>query len=75
MVLEAALSLGILYANQGRLKEAEAMYQQALSGFQTVLGPSHWKSQSVMRSLQSLEQAKGTDSGRAILGRIGANAN
>ena len=31
-------SLGILCANQGRLKEAEEMYLQALDGFQTILG-------------------------------------
>ncbi|KAF9891382.1 hypothetical protein FE257_004238 [Aspergillus nanangensis] len=34
-------SLGKLYSDQGRLKEAEAMYQRALAGREHALGPDH----------------------------------
>ncbi|KAK1656358.1 hypothetical protein BDP81DRAFT_364381 [Colletotrichum phormii] len=33
--------LGILYSDQGRLKEAEAMYERALQGKEKALGPDH----------------------------------
>ncbi|KAJ5899929.1 hypothetical protein N7495_004673 [Penicillium taxi] len=33
--------LGSLYRNQGKLKEAEEMYQRALAGYEKVLGPDH----------------------------------
>jgi tetratricopeptide (TPR) repeat protein len=34
-------SLGILYADQGRLQGAEAMYQRALDGYEKAWGPDH----------------------------------
>jgi tetratricopeptide (TPR) repeat protein len=34
-------SLGILYAGQGRLQDAEAMYQRALAGYEKACGPDH----------------------------------
>ncbi|KAK1948852.1 hypothetical protein LY78DRAFT_709072 [Colletotrichum sublineola] len=33
--------LGLLYSDQGRLKEAEAMYERALKGYEKALGPDH----------------------------------
>jgi tetratricopeptide (TPR) repeat protein len=33
--------LGNLYVDQGRLKEAEAMYQRALEGYEKALRPDH----------------------------------
>ena len=33
--------LGILYADQGKLDEAEKMYQRALQGYEKALGPDH----------------------------------
>ncbi|KAK2742603.1 Nephrocystin-3-like protein 2 [Colletotrichum kahawae] len=33
--------LGILYSDQGRLKEAEAMYDRALQGYEKAWGPDH----------------------------------
>jgi len=51
--------MGILYRIQGRLAEAESMYQRAQSGFQAALGPSHWKSKAVELNLESLRRAKG----------------
>jgi hypothetical protein len=54
--------LGPLYADQGRLAEAEAMamYQRAPSGFQASLRPSHPNSELVLRNIHSLQHAKGT---------------
>jgi hypothetical protein len=46
--------------DQGRLEEAEAMFQRALSGFQAVLGPSHPKSELVSRNIQYLQHVTGT---------------
>jgi tetratricopeptide (TPR) repeat protein len=34
-------SLGLLYADQGKLAEAEAMYERALEGKEKALGPDH----------------------------------
>ncbi|OXV07471.1 hypothetical protein Egran_04766 [Elaphomyces granulatus] len=33
--------LGLLYADQGKLDEAEKMYQRALQGYEKALGPGH----------------------------------
>ena len=33
--------LGMLYADQGKLGEAEKMYQRALEGYEKALGPEH----------------------------------
>lgn len=33
--------LGDLYSDQGKLKEAEEMYQRALAGYEKALGPNH----------------------------------
>jgi tetratricopeptide (TPR) repeat protein len=40
-VLDAVHLLGNLYANQGKLGEAEKMYEQALRGFEEALGVGH----------------------------------
>ncbi|KAF4486533.1 Nephrocystin-3 [Colletotrichum fructicola Nara gc5] len=34
-------NLGLLYSDQGRLKEAEAMYERALQGYEKAWGPDH----------------------------------
>jgi len=34
-------NLGLLYADQGRLAEAEAMYDRALQGYEEAFGPEH----------------------------------
>jgi len=52
--LNTVNNLGLLYRHQGRLNEAEAMFQRALSGFQAGLGPSHPKSDLVSRNIHSL---------------------
>ncbi|KAJ5151485.1 uncharacterized protein N7482_010737 [Penicillium canariense] len=40
-VLGALLGFGGLYSNQGKLKEGEEVYQQALIGYEKALGPNH----------------------------------
>ncbi|SLM38232.1 nb-arc and tpr domain protein, partial [Lasallia pustulata] len=39
--LNAVHKLGILYADQGKMAEAEAMYRRALEGKEKALGPEH----------------------------------
>ena len=39
--LDTVNNLGILYSDQGKLKEAEEMYQRALAGKEKALGPDH----------------------------------
>ncbi|KMK63757.1 hypothetical protein Y699_09530 [Aspergillus fumigatus Z5] len=52
--------LGDLYSNQGKLKEAEEMYQRALAGFKKALGPDHTFTLSAVNNLGALylEQGK-----------------
>lgn len=38
VVLDATLNLGLLYADQGKLAEAEQMYERALRGYEEALG-------------------------------------
>lgn len=46
--------LGVLYQDQGRLQEEEAMYQQALVGYEKVLGPDNWQTQCSREILSTL---------------------
>lgn len=39
--LDTVHSLGLLYFNQKKLKEAEETYQQVLAGREKTLGPDH----------------------------------
>jgi len=41
VIPDAVMLLGILYVDQGKLGEAEKMYERALQGFETALGPEH----------------------------------
>lgn len=45
--LGAVINLGNLYANQGKLVEAQQMYKRALQGYEKVFGPDHLKSREV----------------------------
>lgn len=58
-ITNATHMLDLLYADQGRLGAAEAMYQRALSGFQTTLEPSDRKLQMVIGNIEHLRQANG----------------
>ena len=39
--LDTVNNLGLLYADQGHLEEAEMMYNRALAGYEKVCGPDH----------------------------------
>ena len=60
LTLDTVNNLGTLYVNQGRLEEAQATCQRALSGFQAVLGPSHPKSELILRNMLPLQHTRGT---------------
>lgn len=47
-------NLAILYTNQGRIHEAEAMYQQALEGYEEAFEPEHTPTLNTVKSLGSL---------------------
>ncbi|KAN0068322.1 HET domain containing protein [Elaphomyces granulatus] len=51
--------LGVLYRNQGKLDEAEKMYQRALQGKEKVLGPDHTSTLSTVNSLGLLYANQG----------------
>ncbi|KAF2277956.1 HET-domain-containing protein [Westerdykella ornata] len=52
-------NLGDLYANQGKLAEAEAMYIRALQGKEEALGAKHTSTLMYIRALQGYEEALG----------------
>ena len=52
--LDTVHNLGILYSDQGKLKEAEEMYQRALAGCEKALGTNHHKTQRVAEKINAL---------------------
>ncbi|KAK2752266.1 NB-ARC and TPR domain protein [Colletotrichum kahawae] len=52
-------NLGILYKDQGRLKQAEAMYELALRGYEKALGPDHTSTLATVNNLGSLYKDQG----------------
>jgi Tetratricopeptide repeat len=48
-------NLGSLYFDQGKLVEAEQMYERALRGYEKVVGPNHPKSYSLRESIRALD--------------------
>jgi tetratricopeptide (TPR) repeat protein len=46
--------LGFLYVNQGRLQDAEAIYQRALAGYEKALGPDHISTLQTVNNLGAL---------------------
>jgi tetratricopeptide (TPR) repeat protein len=44
-------NLGLLYSDQGNLKEAEAMYRRALAGYKKALGPDHTSTLNTVNNL------------------------
>ncbi|KAH7113130.1 hypothetical protein B0J13DRAFT_613886 [Dactylonectria estremocensis] len=52
-------SLGILYANQGQLQNAEAMYQRALDGYEKAWGPDHTSTLDTVNNLGILYKDQG----------------
>ena len=51
-------NLGLLYAGQGKMAEAEEMYVQALRRYEKVKGADHSRTQLIARNLNKL-RAKG----------------
>jgi len=47
-------NLGLLYADQGKLAEAEAMYERALAGRKKTLGPEHTSTVDLAHRLSAL---------------------
>ncbi|KAF4486038.1 Nephrocystin-3 [Colletotrichum fructicola Nara gc5] len=52
-------NLGILYSDQGRLKEAEAMYERALQGKEKAWGPDHTSTLDTVNNLGNLYSDQG----------------
>jgi hypothetical protein len=52
--LSTVNNLGILYADQGKIVEAEEMYVRALRGYEKAVGKDHWRTQTATRNLQNL---------------------
>ncbi|KAJ5712950.1 uncharacterized protein N7483_010131 [Penicillium malachiteum] len=46
--------LGNLYSDQGKLREAEEMYQRALAGYEKAVGPDHTSTLNTVNSLGNL---------------------
>ncbi|CAN9212127.1 unnamed protein product [Alternaria alternata] len=63
-VLAAVHTLGNLYADQGRLGEAEQMYERALRGFEEALGVGHSSTLQTVNNLGNLYANQGR-SGKA----------
>jgi tetratricopeptide (TPR) repeat protein len=57
--LQTVNNLGLLYAHQGKLVEAEKMYKQALKGFEKALGPDHTSTLQTVHNLGLLYANQG----------------
>ena len=58
-VLDAIVWLGLLYSDQGKLDEAEKMYQRALQGYEKALGPEHTSTLNTVNNLGILYKDQG----------------
>jgi hypothetical protein len=52
--LGTANNLGLLYADQGKMAEAEAMYVRALQGYESAVGADHPITLAIARNLNAL---------------------
>jgi len=57
--LDSVHCLGILYADQGKLGEAEKMYMRALQGYEEALEPKHTSTLSTVNNLGNLYKNQG----------------
>ncbi|KAI9858058.1 MAG: hypothetical protein M1813_007870 [Trichoglossum hirsutum] len=55
----SAFTFGYFYDNQGRLAEAEAMYERALAGYEKALGPDHTSTLYAVNNLGNLYSSQG----------------
>src|SRR5437764_15068417 len=53
--LSTVNNLGLLYKNQGKMVDAEEMYQRALRGYEKAVGNGHPRKQKIARNLQNLQ--------------------
>ena len=53
-MLNTVNNLGILYADQGKMVEAETMYVRALQGYQGVIGTDRPRTRAISRNLNGL---------------------
>jgi tetratricopeptide (TPR) repeat protein len=51
--------LGLLYADQGKLAEAEEMFQRALRGYEKAWGPDHISTLNKVHNLGNLYKNQG----------------
>jgi tetratricopeptide (TPR) repeat protein len=52
--LDTVNNLGILYSDQGKMKEAEEMYLRALKGYEEAWGPKHTSTLVTVNNLTGL---------------------
>jgi tetratricopeptide (TPR) repeat protein len=57
--LDTVNNLGVLYADQGRLEDAEMMYNRALAGYEKARGPEHTTTLDIINNLGLLYANKG----------------
>ncbi|KAI9773562.1 MAG: hypothetical protein M1840_006836 [Geoglossum simile] len=57
--LQGLGALGNLYSDQGRLAEAETMYERALAGCEKALGPEHTSTLDIVNNLGNLFKSQG----------------
>jgi tetratricopeptide (TPR) repeat protein len=58
-LLDAMHGLGMLYVDQGKLDEAEQMYERALRGYEEALGPTHVSTLDMVNNLGLLYKNQG----------------
>ena len=59
IILDAILLLGTLYHDQGKLAEAEQMFQRALQGYEKALGTEHTSTLDTVHNLGNLYRDQG----------------
>jgi tetratricopeptide (TPR) repeat protein len=59
LTLNIVNNLGLLYADQGKLDQAETMYERALAGKEQMLGPEHTLTLSTVNNLGALYADQG----------------
>ena len=58
-ILEGRITFGNFYCEQGRLKDAEMMYNRSLTGYEKALGPDHTSTLNTVHNLGRLYRNQG----------------